>query len=159
MTDDPGRRAEAEKRGGARRRTVSAFAQAGAGFLSEAWDRLGAGRTVAVIRGPETGLVMVRGRAGGGGAPFNLGEASVTRASVRLDGETVGHAMVLGRDGERARLAAAFDALWQVEAARGAVEREVVAAVEAAIASADRDRRAETEATKVDFFTMMRGED
>src|ERR1700741_4508843 len=55
-----------------------------------------------VLRGPETGQVMVRGRAGGGGAPFNLGEAMVTRASVRLASGEVGHAYALGRDREKA---------------------------------------------------------
>ncbi|MCE7026521.1 phosphonate C-P lyase system protein PhnG [Jiella avicenniae] len=143
----------------ARRRAVSAFAQADAGFLEAAWQSLGEGRTVGALRGPESGLVMVRGRAGGGGAPFNLGEASVTRASVTLDDGAVGHAMVLGRDARRARFAAAFDALWQDETMREAIERDVVANVEAALAEADAERRSETEATKVDFFTMMRGED
>ncbi|TFF24890.1 phosphonate C-P lyase system protein PhnG [Jiella endophytica] len=142
-----------------RQRAVSAFAQADGQFLADAWRRLGGDRAVTTLRGPEVGLVMVRGRAGGGGAPFNLGEASATRASVRLAEETVGHAMVLGRDRERARLAAAFDALWQVESERVAVETEVVAVVEAALAAEDHKRRSETEATKVDFFTMMRGED
>src|SRR2546429_5457117 len=36
------------------------------------------------LREPENGLVMVRGRIGGDGAPFNLGEAAGTRAPVRL---------------------------------------------------------------------------
>ena len=54
------------------------------------------------VRGPETGLVMVRGRAGGGGNAFNLGEATVTRATVRLEAGEVGHAYCLGRDGDKA---------------------------------------------------------
>nr|WP_269812739.1 phosphonate C-P lyase system protein PhnG [Aurantimonas marina] len=61
------------------------------------------------LRAPEAGLVMRRGRIGGG-APFNLGEACVARASVRLASGEVGHAMVLGRDTDHARLAAFFDA-------------------------------------------------
>src|ERR1700744_4491144 len=36
------------------------------------------------LRPPETGLAMVRGRVGGSGDPFNLGEATVTRATLRL---------------------------------------------------------------------------
>ena len=43
------------------------------------------------LRPPETGLVMVRGRMGGSGGKFNLGEVAVTRCAVRLDGGTVGH--------------------------------------------------------------------
>ncbi len=66
-----------------------------------------------VLRGPECGLVMVRGRAGGGGSAFNLGEMAVTRCTVRVAGGEVGHAYIAGRDRRRAELAAAVDALMQ----------------------------------------------
>ena len=36
------------------------------------------------LRAAETGLVMLRGRIGGDGDPFNLGEATVTRAAVQI---------------------------------------------------------------------------
>ncbi len=62
------------------------------------------------LRPPEIGLVMLRGRIGGDGAPFNLGEATVTRAAVRLETGEVGIAYVLGRDAAKARLAAVLDA-------------------------------------------------
>ena len=55
-----------------------------------------------VIRGPEGGLVMVRGRAGGGGSAFNLGEMTVTRCTVRTETGFVGHAYIAGRDEQRA---------------------------------------------------------
>ncbi len=67
-------------------------------------------------RQPENGLVMVRGRIGGDGAPFNLGEASVSRAAVRLASGEVGFGYVLGRDGEKAKLIALCDALIQSNA-------------------------------------------
>ncbi|MBD0276138.1 MAG: phosphonate C-P lyase system protein PhnG, partial [Acetobacteraceae bacterium] len=44
------------------------------------------------LRGPQTGLVMVRGRQGGDGAAFNLGEMTVTRCVVGIHGGLVGHA-------------------------------------------------------------------
>ena len=56
---------------------------------------------------------MLRGRAGGDGAPFNVGEATVTRAIVELPSGERGYGHILGRDAERARLAAILDALWQ----------------------------------------------
>ncbi len=106
------------------------------------------------LRGPETGLVMVRGRAGGDGAPFNLGEMTVTRCTVRLDQGTVGHAHAAGRDHAQAELAAVIDALMQDEAWHERLEAQVIAPLEAAQA----ERRAETArraaATKVEFFTM-----
>lgn len=111
------------------------------------------------VRGPEIGLVMLRGRAGGGGAAFNLGEASVCRATVRLESGEVGHAMILGRDRERARVAAHCDALWQVDAWRERIEREILEPARAADAQALQQRAEESEATRVDFFTLARGED
>jgi alpha-D-ribose 1-methylphosphonate 5-triphosphate synthase subunit PhnG len=99
---------------------------------------------------------MVRGRAGGGGAPFNLGETSVSRASVRLASGEVGHGYCLGRDLEKARLIAVFDALFQREPER--VEAEVLAPLRAVVSHADQQKREEAAATKVDFFTMVRGD-
>lgn len=110
------------------------------------------------LRPPETGLVMTRGRIGGDGRAFNLGEATVTRAAVRLPTGETGFAYHLGRDRERARRAAILDALWQ--------KAETRAAVEAALAPVAARRRAEaavearrTAATRVNFFTLARGED
>ncbi|MGH8773427.1 MAG: phosphonate C-P lyase system protein PhnG, partial [Burkholderiales bacterium] len=37
------------------------------------------------LRPPETGLVMVRARAGGTGAKFNLGEMPVTRCALKTE--------------------------------------------------------------------------
>ncbi|TCQ78361.1 alpha-D-ribose 1-methylphosphonate 5-triphosphate synthase subunit PhnG [Ochrobactrum sp. BH3] len=111
-----------------------------------------------VLRGPETGLVMLRGRIGGGGAPFNVGEATVTRATVRLSDGSVGHSYALGRDQEKAKLAALFDALWLDEDRRDAVESQVLNVLRSRIDDADTKLRAEAAATKVDFFTMVRGD-
>lgn len=111
------------------------------------------------LRGPETGLVMVRGRIGGGGAPFNLGEVTVSRASVRLASGTVGHAQALGTDREKAQLGAIVHALWQEEPTRARVEAGLLQPIEQRIAAEKARKRAETAATRVDFFTMVRGED
>jgi alpha-D-ribose 1-methylphosphonate 5-triphosphate synthase subunit PhnG len=111
-----------------------------------------------VVRGPETGLVMVRGKIGGGGAPFNLGEATVSRATIQLASGEVGHGQVLGTDGRRALLAALFDALGQDEKHASSVAA-FIDRVEARIASEDRKRAEQTAATRVDFFTMVRGDD
>ena len=111
------------------------------------------------LRRPETGLVMLRGRIAGQGARFNLGEATVTRASVRLPSGEIGASYILGRDAERARLAALVDALWQCADYRAAVDAHILAPSRAR-QDAERQARAErTAATKVDFFTLVRGED
>lgn len=111
------------------------------------------------LRGPETGLVMVKGRIGGGGAPFNLGEATVSRASIRLADGRVGHGYRLGTDRKAAQLSAVLDALAQDAAARNMLETALFAPLEARLAQEAERLEAETAATKVDFFTMVRGED
>lgn len=109
------------------------------------------------LRPPETGLVMVRGRIGGGGAPFNLGELPVTRCSVALEGGAVGHAYVAGRDARKARAAALVDALMQTAAAER-LERELLAPLDRELAERDAAADRKTAATRVDFFTMVRGD-
>jgi alpha-D-ribose 1-methylphosphonate 5-triphosphate synthase subunit PhnG len=107
----------------------------------------------------ETGLVMLRGRIGGDGAPFNLGEATVTRAIVELTSGQRGFAHILGRDEKRARLAALADALWQRENSRAEIAATILAPVAARLGAEAAKAQAETAATRVDFFTLVRGED
>jgi alpha-D-ribose 1-methylphosphonate 5-triphosphate synthase subunit PhnG len=106
------------------------------------------------LRGPETGLVMVQGRAGGSGAAFNLGEMTVTRCTVHDERGRVGHAYVAGRDQRKAELAAALDAALQDPEAGPALEQAVIRPLAAALAAADGALRAQAEATRVDFFTL-----
>jgi alpha-D-ribose 1-methylphosphonate 5-triphosphate synthase subunit PhnG len=111
------------------------------------------------LRPVETGLVMLQGRMGGDGAAFNLGEATVTRAAVRIPSGEVGFSYVLGRDHQKARLAALCDALWQNLVSREPVERHVLAPIRARQESERARQRAQTAATRVDFFALVRGED
>lgn len=142
-----------------RREAMAVLADAPAGMLARLWAESGLPDQAEALRGPETGLVSLRGRIGGGGAPFNFGEATVTRATVKLATGEVGHAYALGRDGEAVRVAAILDALGQRPEHAGAVENAILAPLRGAIAERDRVGRDETAATKVDFFTMVRGED
>lgn len=112
----------------------------------------------ALLRAPEVGAVMVRGRAGATGSPFNLGEMTVTRCSLQLKDGAVGHAWVQGRDKDHARRAAIADALLQ-----GPMADNIRASVLAPLALEEAARRsaraARAAATKVEFFTLVRGED
>jgi alpha-D-ribose 1-methylphosphonate 5-triphosphate synthase subunit PhnG len=114
------------------------------------------------MRRPETGLAMLRGRAGGSGARFNLGEASITRCALRTASARTGVAYVLGRDHRRAELAALFDALLQEEAAGNSASHLVEQAVEQ-LAETQSSRRdvsgRKAAATRVDFYTLVRGEE
>ena len=109
-----------------RKAWMGVLARAELDALEEAYEALSPAPRHAVLRRPETGLVMVQARANGTGQKFNAGEMTVTRCSVRLPTGTVGHAYVAGRSRRHAELATAGR---------------------------------KTAATKVDFFTMMRGED
>lgn len=110
------------------------------------------------LRAPEIGAAMVRGRMGGTGAPFNMGEMTVTRCSLQLDGGAVGHAYVQGRDKAHAERAALVDALMQTDAA-DRVRAEVLDPLRADMIERAEARAARAAATKVEFFTLVRGED
>ena len=142
-----------------RQARLSALAHADGADLAALWGRLGVDPAFELVRGPESGLIALRGRIGGGGAPFNFGEATVTRATVRLENGAVGHAVALGRDRRKAKLIAILDALAQDPEMESKIEAEIVRPLQASLAARDAERRAETAATKVDFFTMVRGED
>jgi alpha-D-ribose 1-methylphosphonate 5-triphosphate synthase subunit PhnG len=110
------------------------------------------------LREPENGLVMVRGRIGGDGAPFNLGEATVSRAAVRLATGEVGFGYTLGRDRQKARMIALCDALIQSVDHAEAVEAKVLAPLRDGLLRAQVSRAEQTAATRVDFYTLVRGE-
>lgn len=107
-----------------------------------------------LLKAPETGTVMVEGRAGGAGRRFNLGEATVTRCVVRLDGGAMGFSYALGRDGRKARLAAVADALLQSDV--GPLRRGIDSLARKQQAARELASR-KAAATKVDFFTLVRG--
>jgi alpha-D-ribose 1-methylphosphonate 5-triphosphate synthase subunit PhnG len=114
------------------------------------------------LRAPDIGLAMVRARIGGTGDAFNLGEATVTRATLRLrtdDGSApVGVAVHMGRDKERATLAALVDALLQMPRYADKLHARVIEPLAARIADERRRKEAQAAATRVEFFTMVRGE-
>lgn len=142
-----------------RKRRMAVLARCETGRLRELWKGLGLDPAYRMLRGPESGLVMLRGRAGGTGEPFNIGEATVTRASVVLEDGSVGHAMALGRDGAKVRLSAVIDALCQTPGTAALIDDAMIEPIRGELARADETLRRQTAATRVDFFTMVRGED
>jgi len=145
-----------------RQRCAAAVAKAGMDELEEAWAALPERPAYVWLRRPETGLAMVRGRIGGTGAPFNLGEMTMTRAAVQIalpDGATVaGFGHVAGRNGRHAELAAALDAMVQHPAWRDAVERQVVTPLSERHRARKAAQAAAVASSKVEFFTMVRGD-
>jgi alpha-D-ribose 1-methylphosphonate 5-triphosphate synthase subunit PhnG len=157
-----------------RRRWMGLLARSAPGALERAWLGLASRPGYTVLRPAQTGLALVRARMGGDGAPFNLGEMTMTRCAVRLAGPAqegspdsaggdaggiLGLGYVAGRDARKAELAAVFDALLQ----HPALGPGLLEAVVAPLAAAEADRRARaaraTAPTRVEFFTLVRGED
>lgn len=110
------------------------------------------------VRRPECGMVMARGRIGGDGAPFNCGEATVTRAAVRIETGELGYGYVLGRDQTKARLIALCDAMIQHAALQARLDHHLLAPLRASLATERQVAAEQTAATKVEFFTLVRGE-
>ena len=142
----------------ARKGWLGVLAKSAAQEVARSWAALDMSPDYTVLRAPEIGGIMVRGRAGAVGAAFNLGEMTVTRASVKLSDGTVGHGYVQGRSKDHALQAALVDALMQTDAA-DAVEAGLLAPLRKATTARKTERAAKAAATKVDFFTMVRGED
>ncbi len=142
-----------------RRAAMATLADARASEIASGLAALGDDIAHVELRPVETGLVMLQGRIGGDGAAFNLGEATVTRAVVRILSGEVGFSYVLGRDRHKARLAALCDALWQNPSSREQLERHVLAPIRDRQEGERARQRELTAATRVDFFTLVRGED
>jgi alpha-D-ribose 1-methylphosphonate 5-triphosphate synthase subunit PhnG len=142
-----------------RRAAMAVLAQAQADDIAHGLSLVGDDVDFAELRPAEIGLVMLRARIGGDGAPFNVGEATVTRAAVQIASGETGFGYVLGRDRRKAALVALCDALWQADAYRRRVEQYVLAPLRYVQQERRGTARAQTAATRVDFFTLVRGED
>lgn len=143
---------------------MSILAKADPAELNRAWDALEDKPKWRWLRKPETGLVMVRGRAGGTGAAFNLGEMTVTRCALVTEDEGegpgfTGQGYLAGRDRRHAELAALFDALLQDPGRHALLEDSLLKPLADGLAARRRRASAKSAATKVDFFTLVRGED
>jgi alpha-D-ribose 1-methylphosphonate 5-triphosphate synthase subunit PhnG len=143
-----------------RRRWMAVLAKASGEELERAWAETVPQPAYETLRAPETGLVMVRGRIGGTGDAFNLGEMSMTRCAVRISGgagsAAIGFAFVAGRNRRHAELAAVFDALLQDDIAHDRLQRDVIEKLSSSQAARKLRDVQQSAATRVDFFTMVR---
>lgn len=109
------------------------------------------------LRQSEIGLAMVRGRAGGTGEVFNLGEMTVTRCVIKMR-DIKGFGYIGGRSKRHAELAAVCDGLLQQQEWFDTVSDRVIQPLQAKLIERREKQQRQTEATKVEFFTMLRGE-
>lgn len=110
------------------------------------------------IRAPEIGLVQIRARMGGTGQRFFAGDAPLTRAAIRLNSGTLGYSYVLGRDKAHAERCAVIDALLQEQTHFQTLMETLIAPLEADRAARLAARQAEVNTSRVDFFTLVRGD-
>jgi alpha-D-ribose 1-methylphosphonate 5-triphosphate synthase subunit PhnG len=140
-----------------RKSWMAVLARARQNELDEIVARLGGLPDHVVLKPAETGTVMVEARAGGTGRRFNLGEATMTRCVVRLADGTMGFAYALGTDRRKALMSAVIDGLLQ--SAPSAALRKEIDALGHRQAEARQLSLRKAAATKVDFFTLVRGHD
>ena len=137
---------------------LAVLARASRAELEEALTRLGPLPSLDHVRPSEPGMFMLRGRIGGTGDAFNLGEATVTRCALRVGASALGVGYALGRDRRKVELIAVFDALLQGIAQGAQIKRDVIEPM-AHRQAQERDATSRQAATsKVEFFTMVRGE-
>jgi len=127
--------------------------------LESAWESLAERPSYGLLKAPETGMVMVRARAGGEGSRFNMGEMTVTRCVVRTADGRMGQSYVAGRDHRHAELAALFDAILQDPEWRPTLTRDLLDPAQDDLRRKREEDTYKAGATKVDFFTMVRGDD
>jgi len=142
---------------------ISTLAKAPLEALEQQVALLGALPAYDFLRVPEIGLTMVQGRAGGTGQPFYMGEMTLTRCVVRLQlddaGEAIaGYGYIAGRSHRHAELAALCDALLQHPTWTERVQASVIAPLAQAAQQRQEEQARQVEATRVSFFTMVRGQ-
>ncbi|HEV7799683.1 MAG TPA: phosphonate C-P lyase system protein PhnG [Burkholderiales bacterium] len=141
-----------------RRRWMGVLARARCDELEALCDALRPLPASEWLRQPETGLAMVRGRIGGTGAKFNIGEMSLTRCAIVLASGSTGIGYVQGRSARHAELAALIDALMQEPARRAQVEAAVIDPLERAEQARRTLAESRAATTRVEFYTVVRGE-
>lgn len=140
-----------------RQRWLGILARARTDELEAAWNGLADRPGWHHLRRPEVGLAMVRGRMGGDGGPFNMGEMTVVRCVVQIEGGAAGVGYVAGREARRAELVALFDGLLQDPGRRAALLAGTVEPLAAAQSVRRRLAAAKAASSRVEFFTMVRG--
>ena len=143
----------------ARQAWMAVLAKSPCEQLEAKWNALGDIPQYRFLKEPETGLVMVQARAGGCGSRFNFGEMTMTKCIVELDGGTAGHAYIAGSDTAHAEMAAVMDALLQEPDTRDRVMADIIIPLERDQSRRKQKMQSKVAATRVDFFTLVRGED
>ncbi|WP_434361343.1 phosphonate C-P lyase system protein PhnG [Parasalinivibrio latis] len=143
-----------------RQHWMSVLAKAEFAQLKAHWANLKLVPAYSFIRKPEIGLAQVRARMGATGNAFNMGDVTVTRTVVQLESGELGFSYITGRNKEHAVLAAVVDAMMQQTGHQsGLLKESLITPLEALRDEQVKQRSREVATSKVDFFTLVRGED
>ncbi len=126
--------------------------------LAALWQALELRPVYQPVRAPEIGLTQLQARMGATGRRFVLGDMTVTRAVIRLDNGTYGYSYIAGRDKAHAELCALADALMQLDAHHERLQRNLIEPLAALRREQQHMRGREIAASRVDFFTLVRGD-
>ncbi|MBL5914575.1 phosphonate C-P lyase system protein PhnG [Enterobacter asburiae] len=141
-----------------RQRWMRVLAHSQPAALSARMSALSLAPDYDTLRAPEIGLVQIQARMGGTGERFFAGDATLTRAAIRLNSGTLGYSYVLGRDKAHAERCAVIDALLQEPPFFQTLMETLIAPLEADRAARIGARQAEVNTSRVDFFTLVRGD-
>lgn len=111
-----------------------------------------------LLRAPEIGMAMVKGKTAGEGQVFNVGEVTVTRSAVKLPSGEVGFGYLVGRDKKASELIALADAYLQSESSES-WQKKLIEPLALLLTTEKEALMKKVQTTKVDFFTLVRGED
>lgn len=141
-----------------RQRWMSVLAHSQPSELLQQWQPLNLTPVFERLRPAETGLTQLQGRMGGTGKRFVMGDMTVTRAVIKLESGVYGYSYVRGRDKAHAELCAVIDALLQVPGMEELIQKRLIAPLAAGQQARREQRAREIASSRVDFFTLVRGE-
>ncbi|MFC0178603.1 phosphonate C-P lyase system protein PhnG [Thorsellia kenyensis] len=127
--------------------------------IDNLWTTLNLTPNYELFRAPEIGLVQLQGKMGGTGNRFYVGDATITRAVVLIENKYYGYSYIMGRDKKKAQLCALIDGLMQINEYQITIEEKLLLPLLKLLETQKNEKNKATEATRVDFFTLVRGED
>lgn len=142
-----------------RQRAMGVMAKSELKAISDCWQTLNITLDYDTIKPAQVGMAMVRAQAGTEGLVYNQGEMTVTRCVLQEKAtQVMGVGYTQGRSKQKATLMAEVDLALQNASHQNDVIEKLVEPLEQAHQRAVAQQNKATDATKVDFFTMVRGE-
>lgn len=141
-----------------RQKWLSVLAHSEPTTLAKLWSQQNLQPDYALLRAPQTGLAQVQGRMGATGNAYNIGDVTLTRTVVKLASNEIGVGYIAGRDKEHCLTVALLDALLQHQDHFQPLYDSIIKPLTQLAQETMRQHEVATNQSKVDFFTLVRGE-